>query len=200
MWSVSIFGKFLVPPLGNDKFSFELYTRLHCFKYEFSKIFWGWAHRALSLDSFPRSISGFAFDSGFDLKSRAVRAIAGWALPSIHTNMFDHSPNRGELDKIFWPSTSTSWLRYTVVYILIYRLSYIDGRPGPPNISDKSAPMPVGIDTISLGSRKPTPLGVQVRPVTISQNKCKATIKHCVPDVSLFIDPELKSPFWYVSA
>ena len=35
-----------------------------------------------------------------------------WAWPSIHPNMFDYSPNRGELDKIFWPYTSTSWLRY----------------------------------------------------------------------------------------
>ena len=33
-----------------------------------------------------------------------------------------------------------------------------------------------------LGSREPTPLGVQGRPVTISQNKPKAIIKHCAPD------------------
>ena len=73
----------LVPPLGNVKFSLELCTRLHGFKYEFSKIFWGGAHRALSPDSFPRSISGFAFDSGFDLKSRAVRPLGlGFTLKS----------------------------------------------------------------------------------------------------------------------
>ena len=39
MRSVSIFGKFHNPPLGKDGFSLELYTRLHGFKYEFSKIF-----------------------------------------------------------------------------------------------------------------------------------------------------------------
>ena len=40
-----------------------------------------------------------------------------------------------------------------------------------------------------LGSREPTPLGVQGRPVTISQNKPKAIIKHCAPDAFLFSDP-----------
>ena len=41
----------------------------------------------------------------------------------------------------------------------------------------------------SLGSREPTPLGVQGRPVTISQNKPEAIIKHCAPDAFLFSDP-----------
>ena len=41
----------------------------------------------------------------------------------------------------------------------------------------------------SLGSREPTPLGVQGRPVTISQNKPEAIIKHCAPDAVLFSDP-----------
>ena len=41
----------------------------------------------------------------------------------------------------------------------------------------------------TLGSREPTPLGVQGRPVTISQNKPKAIIKHCAPDAFLFSDP-----------
>ena len=40
-------------------------------------------------------------------------------------------------------------------------------------------------DTVPLGSREPTPLGVQGRPVTISQNKPKAIIKHCAPDAFL---------------
>ena len=40
-----------------------------------------------------------------------------------------------------------------------------------------------------LGPREPTPLGVQGRPVTISQNKPKAIIKHCAPDAFLFSDP-----------
>ena len=43
--------------------------------------------------------------------------------------------------------------------------------------------------TYPLGSREPTPLGVQGRPVTISQNKPKAIIKHCAPDAFLFSDP-----------
>jgi hypothetical protein len=83
MWSVSIFGKFLVPPLGKDKFSLELYTRLHCFKYEFSNIFWGGAHRAPSPDPSPRFFSGFALGSGFALNSQALRAFdSGFALDS----------------------------------------------------------------------------------------------------------------------
>ena len=40
-----------------------------------------------------------------------------------------------------------------------------------------------------LGSREPTPLGVQGRPVAISQNKPKVIIKHCAPDAFLFSDP-----------
>ena len=44
-------------------------------------------------------------------------------------------------------------------------------------------------DTVPLGSREPTPLGVQGRPVTISQNKPKAIMKHCAPDAFLFSDP-----------
>ena len=44
---------------------------------------------------------------------------------------------------------------------------------------------------IPLDSRKPMPLGVQGRLVTISQNKPKAIIKHCTPDAFLFSDPIL---------
>ena len=50
------------------RFSLQLYTRMHGFKYEFSKIHtWGEAHQAPSPDPFLRSISGFALDSGFAL-------------------------------------------------------------------------------------------------------------------------------------
>ena len=40
-----------------------------------------------------------------------------------------------------------------------------------------------------VGSREPTPLCVQGRPVTISQNKPKAIIKPFAPDAFLFRDP-----------
>ena len=63
----------------------------------------------------PRSTSGFAFDSGFDLKSRALRALRlDFTLNSPPICLF-LSINRGELDKIFSPSTSTSWLRHCVL-------------------------------------------------------------------------------------
>ena len=42
---------------------------------KFSKNFWGGAHRAPSPDPSPRSFSGFTLDSGFALKSRALRAL-----------------------------------------------------------------------------------------------------------------------------
>ena len=55
MRSVPIFGKFHDPPLGKDGFSLELSTRLHGFKYELSKIFWRWDHRAWAPPIFQTS-------------------------------------------------------------------------------------------------------------------------------------------------
>ena len=53
------------------------------FKFDFSKIFWGGAHRAPSPDPSPRFFSGFALGSGFALNSRALRALdSGFALDS----------------------------------------------------------------------------------------------------------------------
>ena len=86
---------------------------MHGFKYEFSKFFWGEAHRALSPDPSPRSISGFAVVLGRFASS--VRAA-----PSIHPfNMFDNpSPNRGVLDQtLFSPNPNflaTPWIKYFV--------------------------------------------------------------------------------------
>ena len=44
------------------------------FEFDFSKIFWGGAHRAPSPDPSPRFFSGFALSSGFALNSQALRA------------------------------------------------------------------------------------------------------------------------------
>ena len=53
------------------------------FKFDFSKIFWGGAHRAPSPDPSPRFFSGFALGSGFALSSQALRAFdSGFALDS----------------------------------------------------------------------------------------------------------------------
>ena len=82
------------------RFSLQLCSKMHGFKYEFSKFFWGGAHRAPSPDPSPRSISVFAVDS------RALSSSV-WAAPSIHrSNMFDNpSPNRGVLDQtLFSPN------------------------------------------------------------------------------------------------
>ena len=66
-----------------DRLLFKLCTTLQGFKLEFSKIFWGGAHRDPSPDPSPRSISGFALGSGFALSSRALRALdSGFALNS----------------------------------------------------------------------------------------------------------------------
>ena len=70
---------YLKNPL-NARFRFQVYTRLNYLKFEISKFFWGGAHRAPSPDPSPRSFSGFALDSGFALKSRALRAlVSGFA-------------------------------------------------------------------------------------------------------------------------
>ena len=61
--------------LVRPTFQFQVHTKLNYLKFEFLKIFWGGAHRASSLDPSPRSFSGFALDSGFALKSRALRAL-----------------------------------------------------------------------------------------------------------------------------
>ena len=71
-----------------------------------------------------------------------------WASSSIHPNMFAWSfpQQRGTIDKIFWPSIPQLLGNVTVVYNLICRFviyRWGPGRPGPPDISDKSAPMPV---------------------------------------------------------
>ena len=60
---------------NKSRFRCQVYTRLNYLKFEIPKIFWGGAHRALSPDPSPRSFSGFALDSGFALKSRALRAL-----------------------------------------------------------------------------------------------------------------------------
>ena len=89
---------------------------MHCFKYEFSKFFWGEAHRALSPDPSPRSISGFArLPSFLGRFASSVRAA-----PSIHPfNMFDNpSPNRWVLDQTLFSSNpnflATPWIQYFV--------------------------------------------------------------------------------------
>ena len=61
----------------------QICTKMHGFKIDFSKIFWGGAHRAPSPDPSPRFFSGFALGSGFALNSRALRALdSGFALDS----------------------------------------------------------------------------------------------------------------------
>ena len=56
-------------------------TKMSGLKFDFSKIFWGGAHRAPSPDPSPRFFSGFALGSGFALNSRALRALdSGFAL------------------------------------------------------------------------------------------------------------------------
>ena len=60
---------------------FKYAPKMNSFKFDFSKIFWGGAHRAPSPNPSPRLFSGFALDSGFALNSRALRALdSGFAL------------------------------------------------------------------------------------------------------------------------
>ena len=82
------------------RFSLQLYTNMHGFKYEFSKFFWGGAHRAPSQTPFPAQSQ--ASPSILGRFASSVRAA-----PSIHTsNMFNNpSPNQGVLDQtLFSPN------------------------------------------------------------------------------------------------
>ena len=65
-WNLAFVHLRKIPRSAGRKFRFSLqllYSKMHGFKYEFSKFFWGGAHRAPSPDPSPRSISGFAVDS-----------------------------------------------------------------------------------------------------------------------------------------
>ena len=77
------------------------------FKFDFSKIFWGGAHRAPSPDPYPQFFSGFALgsralralDSGFALDTQALRALdSGFAL-------------NFRLGTLVWPPKINSWIR-----------------------------------------------------------------------------------------
>ena len=60
------------------------------FKFDFSKIFWGGAHRAPSPDPSPRFFSGFALGLGFALNSRALRVLdSGFALDTRALRVLD---------------------------------------------------------------------------------------------------------------
>ena len=85
----------------------QICTKMNGFKFDFSKIFWGGAHRAPSPDPSPRFFSGFALnsralralDSGFALDTRALRA-----LDSGSPSTFDWGP-------WFGPPKINSWIR-----------------------------------------------------------------------------------------
>ena len=52
----------------------QICTKMNGLKFDFSKNFWGGAHRAPSPDPSPRFLSGFALGSGFALNSQALRS------------------------------------------------------------------------------------------------------------------------------
>ena len=80
-------------------------TEMNGFKFDFSKIFWGGAHRAPSPDPSPRFFSSFALGSGFALNSRALRALdSGFALDTRALRALDSgfALNFG-LGTLVWP-------------------------------------------------------------------------------------------------
>ena len=81
---------------------------MHGFKIDFSKIFWGGAHRAPSPDPSPRFFSGFALGSGFALNSRALRALdSGFALDSRALRALDSGfALNFRLGILVWPPQS----------------------------------------------------------------------------------------------
>ena len=92
-----------------------VYTRLHGFKYEFSKF---------SVEGLPKPSLQIPPPLNFGLRFRfGLRPqISGASCPrfGLHSqftpNMFDHFPQTMEItNKIFHPSTSTTWLRHCVL-------------------------------------------------------------------------------------
>ena len=83
------------------------------FKFDFSKIFKGGAHRAPSPDPSPRFFSGFALGSGFALNSRALRALdSGFALDTRALRALDSaSPVTFDWGLWFGPPKVNSWIR-----------------------------------------------------------------------------------------
>ena len=84
------------------------------FKFDFSKIFWGGAHRAPSPDPSPRFFSGFALGSGFALNSRALRALdSGFALDTRALRALDSgfAPLTFDWGPWFGPLKINSWIR-----------------------------------------------------------------------------------------
>ena len=83
------------------------------FKFDFSKIFWGGAHRAPSPDPSPRFFSGFALGSGFALNSRALRALdSGFALDTRALRALDSGfALNFRLGILVWPPKVNSWIR-----------------------------------------------------------------------------------------
>ena len=84
------------------------------FKFDFSKIFWGGAHRAPSPDPSPRFFSGFALGSGFALNSRALRAlVSGFALDTRALRALDSGfALNFRLGTLVWPPKKiNSWIR-----------------------------------------------------------------------------------------
>ena len=75
------------------------------FKFDFSKISWGGAHRAPSPDPSPRFFLGFALGSGFALNSRALRALdSGFALDTRALRALDSGfALNFRLGTLVWP-------------------------------------------------------------------------------------------------
>ena len=111
----------------------ELYTSLHGFRYEFSKFSGEGPPKSFPQIPPPLSL-GLRFR--FSLRpqiSGASRSRFGLH-PQFTPNMFDHFPKKGKLQiKYFTP------LPQLLGYAIVFYNSIC--RPGPPNISDKSAPM-----------------------------------------------------------
>ena len=100
-------ANFLIHHWEKNGFSLQLCSRLHAFKYEFSRICWEWAHRAPSPDSSHNSILDFILESGFALNSQALRAVgSGFALNSP-PNYFPQ--RKGTRSNTVCPPASTFW-------------------------------------------------------------------------------------------
>ena len=113
----------------------ELYTRLHGFKYEFSKIFWGRAPQALFPDPSPTKFRA-------SLSIRASTSNLGCfvpsvcASPSIHSQYVWSFPQTREITNKNISPLHLNFLATPLCFITpFYRLSYVAGRleqPAPP--------------------------------------------------------------------
>ena len=139
------------------QFRCKVCTRLHQFRFDFSKNFWGGVHRTPSPDPSPDLVSGYALVSGFALKTRALRTLdSGFSL-SLHAVL----GNRSRYNSYIHPCLVTSFhitFRWGMILSTRWRFA--------PEISPSEKTLP------PLENFLPTPMVVTYHIHATSKHSC----------------------------